>query len=105
MKKVMIGILILIPIIVLLVVVLVGAVISMDAYIEVESISIVDADGNAVKNLTVNASELDNGIFDILHFATPEVLPEKATNKQIQWTLDELVVLDEEYRQNYKYYI
>ena len=60
MKKVMIGILILIPIIVLLIVLAVGAIVSMEVYISVEEISLVDADGNPVRR----ARDLAHGVND-----------------------------------------
>lgn len=97
MKKVMIGILILIPIIVLLVIVAVGAIISMDAYISVESVSIEDADGNKVKNLTVSTSELEGGVFDITKQVYIKVYPERATDKSVSWSIEDLRCFDVDY--------
>ena len=105
MKKVMIGILILIPIIVLLIVLAVGAIISMEVYIAVESVAIVDADGRQVKNITVSTSDLEEGVFDVSKYAYLQVLPEKATNKTVTWTIEGLRCLDNEYEQAYEYYI
>ncbi|MBR4800878.1 MAG: Ig-like domain-containing protein [Clostridia bacterium] len=96
MKKVMIGILILIPIIVLLVILLVGAIISMDAYIAVESVSLEDADGNPVKTITLNTAELDDGaiVFDVNDYAYLKVLPAKATDKTVSWSIEGLRCFD-----------
>ena len=105
MKKVMIGILILIPIIVLLIVLAVGAIVSMEVYIAVNSVSIVDADGNQVKNITVSTSDLDKGVFDVSKYAYVQVLPARATNRTVTWTIEELKCLDNEYEQAYEYYI
>ncbi len=105
MKKVMIGILILIPIVVLLIVLAVGAIVSMEVYISVEEVALVDADGNAVKNITVNTADLDDGKFNISDYLFIKVLPAKATNRTVTWTIEELRCLDNEYEQAYEYYI
>ena len=105
MKKVMIGILILIPIIILLIVLAVGAIVSIDAYFAVESIEIIDDDGNQIKNVTISTSELNDGVFDIMDYINLRVLPEKATNKTVDWTIEELKCFDTEYEQAYEYYI
>lgn len=105
MKKVMIGILILIPIVVLLIVLAVGAIVSMEVYISVEEVALVDADGNQVKNITVNTSDLDGGVFDVSDYLFIKVLPEKATNKTVTWTIEDLRCLDHEYEQAYEYYV
>ena len=102
MKKVMIGILILIPIVILLIVLAVGAIVSIDAYFAVESVEIIDDDGNQIKNVTISTSELDNGVFDIMNYINLRVLPEKATNKTVEWTIEELKCLDTEYEQAYE---
>ena len=105
MKKVMIGILILIPIVVLLIVLAVDAIVSMEVYISVEEVQLVDADGNPMRNITVNTSELNDGKFSITDYLYIKVLPEKATNKTVTWTIEELRCLDDEYQQAYEYYI
>ena len=105
MKKVMIGILILIPIIVLLIVLAVGAIVSMEVYISVEDIALVDADGRQVKNITINTSDLKDGMFDVSDYLYIKVLPEKATNKTVTWTIEDLRCLDHEYDQAYEFYI
>ena len=105
MKKVMIGILILIPIVILLIVLAVGAIVSIDAYFAVESIEIIDDDGNQIKNVTISTLELNNGVFDIMDYINLNVLPEKATDKTVDWTIEELKIYDPEYKQAYEYYI
>lgn len=80
MKKVMIGILVLIPVMVLLVVGLVTTFVSVNAYIGVESVEL------DKHNLTISPTEvydLDgaNGLFEVT------VLPEMAQDKTYEWTI------------------
>ncbi len=81
MKKVTIGILIVIPVIIMLVVSLVSVVVSANTHIGVESV-------------TLDKSRIDDvpfglDIYDINDYLTATVLPEKAKNKTCTWDIDE----------------
>jgi len=107
MKKVMIGILILIPVVILLIVLAVGAIVSIDAYFAVEDITIEDVDGNPVREIVIDNAEFASGSidFDIHDHVIVTVYPEKATDKTVTWTLEELQCLDDDYEQSYYYYL
>lgn len=103
MKKVMIGILVLIPVMVLLVVGLVTTFVSVNAYIGVESVELdkhnltirldgKDDDGNYLPSYSpeYNAYRLDGdgGLFEVT------VLPEKAFDRSYEWTLSNVKLLE-----------
>ncbi len=103
MKKVMVGILILIPLVVLLVVGLVTTFVSVNAYIGVESVELdkhnltirldgKDDDGNYLPSYSpeYNAYKLDGdgGLFEVT------VLPEKAFDRSYEWTLSNVKLLE-----------
>jgi hypothetical protein len=100
MKKAMIGILILIPVIILLIVAAVSSIVSTTAYIAVESIDITaKAGGNSV------SLSLSNTIFDIYDYAAVSVKPDHATDKTVEWTIEEIVTKDTEYLTRYNNYV
>ena len=74
MKKIMVGILILIPLVVLLVVGLVTSFVSVNAYIGVESVEL-DKETLTIKLGETYALDGDGGLFKVT------VLPERAQNK------------------------
>ena len=55
--------------------------------------------------MTISTLELNNGVFDIMDYINLNVLPEKATDKTVDWTIEELKIYDPEYKQAYEYYI
>lgn len=96
MKKVMIGILVLIPVLLLAVVGVVSAVVSTRTYIGVEDIQL---DASSVK------IEFGETYYDLNDFLTVTVLPEKATNKSFEWFIEDLSPLDESYEEDWKEYL
>lgn len=102
MKKVMIGILFLIPIIILLLVAMVSGIVSTAAHIAVESVTCTTKSGE--ESLILNLSELDESIINLYDYLNVEVLPTQATDKTVQWTVTDLQYLDEDYENNYKAY-
>lgn len=92
MKKLMVGILIIIPIVIVAVVAAVTVFISVNAYI-------------AVEEVTLSSKSIEIGLttdeVDLNDYLTVTVLPEKAKNYEIEWDIEDLVCLDEDYSENY----
>ena len=80
MKKVMVGILILIPLVVLLVVGLVTTFVSVNAYIGVESVTL-DKHEATITLEEVYKLDGEGGLFEVT------VLPEMAQNKSYEWEI------------------
>ncbi len=78
MKKVTIGILIIIPVIIMLVVSLVSVVVSANMHIGVEEVII------STNSVTVSISR---EVYDINDYLTTTVLPEKASNTTREWSI------------------
>ncbi len=85
MKKVMIGILILIPIIVLVVVALVSVIVSVNAHIAVEDLQLLDKNGKEVYDLQIPFDEVSN--INIYNYLEAKISPEKATDKTVEWQI------------------
>ncbi len=86
MKKVMIGILILIPIIVLVVVALVSVIVSVNAHIAVEDLQLrYKGTDKTVYDLQIPLDEVANG--NIYNYVDAIVYPQKATNKTVEWQI------------------
>ena len=85
MKKVMIGILILIPIIVLVVVALVSVIVSMSAHIAVEDLQLLDKNGKEIYDLQIPLDEVSN--VNIYNYLDAKIYPEKATDKTVEWQI------------------
>ena len=83
MKKVMIGILILIPIIVLVVVALVSVIVSVNAHIAVEDLQLLDKNGRQIYDLQIPFDEVSN--INIYNYLDTKIYPEKATDKTVEW--------------------
>ncbi len=98
MKKIMIGILVIIPVIILAVVSAVSVVVSTRAHIGVEEISF---DKNKV------AIAFTGEIYDVNDYVKVTILPEKASDKTCTWTIDENSIrcFDTAYQEEYEYYI
>ncbi len=98
MKKIMIGILIIIPVIILAVVSAVSVVVSTRAHIGVEEVSF---DRNSVEIVFGDES------YDINDYLTVTVLPEKATDKTCVWEIveDGMQCFDADYKDAYDYYL
>lgn len=107
MKKVMIGILILIPIIIVFIVAMVSMIVSMQAWIAVEDLQLVykgtedEAESleyllEDVKDKTINF----NDVLDVI------ILPEKANRYVIEWSIvGTITYMDEEYKGEYDKYL
>ena len=81
MKKVMIGILILIPIIILLVVAMVSSIVSAQAHIAVENIELKYKDSdNTIYELPLNIENVANKVVNLNDYLDVVVFPQKANN-------------------------
>ena len=96
MKKILIGILIIIPIIIVAVVAGVSVVVSMTSYIGVESVS-----------LDKNVLELafGNVYYDLSDYLSVDVLPEKATNPTYSWRVENVNCWDKDYLDAWNNYV
>lgn len=102
MKKVMIGLLILIPIIILLIVALVANIVSLNAHIGVEDLQL------TYKGTSSTAYNISIPIGDnicLYDYLDARVYPDKATNKTIEWQIaGEVECTDVSYEQEYNKY-
>ena len=91
MKKVMLGVLVVIPIIIMLIVGLVASFVSTQAYIGVESVSM---DRDTVQIFWSDVEEDANGryIVNLNDYINVTVLPERATNKTVEWQISDVEV-------------
>ena len=91
MKKVMLGVLVVIPIIIMLIVGLVTSFVSTQAYIGVESVSM---DRDTVQIFWSDVKEDANGryIVNLNDYINVTVLPERATNKTVEWQISDVEV-------------
>ena len=87
MKKIMLGVLVIIPIIIMLIVGLVTSFVSTQAYIGVESVSI-DEDVVRIMFSEVPLDENGRKVVDLDDYMTVTVLPERAQNKTVEWQID-----------------
>ena len=107
MKKVMIGILILIPIIILLVVAMVSTIVSAQAHIAVENIELKYKDTqDTIYELPLSLENVANKVVNIKDYLDVAVYPEKANNYTIEWKISgDVTYTDEEYYKKYKDYL
>ncbi len=102
MKKVMIGLLILIPIIILLIVALVANIVSLNAHIGVEDLQLTY---KGTSSTAYNISILFGDNICLYDYLDARVYPDKATNKTIEWQIaGEVECTDENYEQEYNKY-
>ena len=96
----MIGILILIPIIILLVVALVSVIVSVNAHIAVEDLQLRYKDSErTVYDLQISLSDVANA--NIYDYVSVKILPEKATDKTVEWQIvGDVAYTDAEYEKN-----
>lgn len=104
MKKVMIGILILIPIIVLFIVAMVSSIVTQKAWIAVEGLEVYHKNTQIVAdNLSFNLTDAEKSFKD---YFDVKVMPEKATDKTAYWEIvGEVVYTDEDYENDYRAYL
>lgn len=107
MKKVMIGILILIPIIILLVVAMVSTIVSAQAHIAVENIELKYKNSqDTIYELPLSLESVANKVVNIKDYLDVAVFPEKANNYTIEWKISgDVTYTDEEYYKKYKNYL
>ncbi len=86
MKKIMLGVLVIIPIIIMLIVGLVTSFVSTQAYIGVESVSIAE-DSVTILFSEVPTDASGRKIIDFDDYMTVTVLPERAANKTLEWRI------------------
>ena len=91
MKKVMIGILVIIPVIIVLVVALVSVFVSMSAHIAVDDITL-------DKNYLELEYDSEKSAYKISDLLTATVTPDRASNKSFRWSIEDLVCIDDEYK-------
>ena len=107
MKKVMIGILILIPIIIVFIVAMVSAIVSTQAWISVEDLQL-RYKGTEVEAETIKYSldGVDSNVFNLYDMIDVVVYPEKANKYVIEWQIvGDVTYTDEEYEKNYNDYL
>ncbi|MEG1663556.1 MAG: hypothetical protein RR338_06170, partial [Clostridia bacterium] len=95
MKKVMIGLLVLIPIIIVVVVGMVTTFVSTRAHIAVEEIVF---DKSSIE------LELSDDIYDLNNFVKVSVLPERASDKSFVWKIEGLKCFDGAYEKTQAQY-
>ncbi len=106
MKKVLIGILILIPIFILLVVALVSNLIQLQAWIAVEDLSVTYKNSaNEVTILQLYLDVRDDTVFHMTDWVDVTVTPDKANHYTVDWEINNLVCLEDDYQQRYDDYI
>ena len=90
MKKITIGILMIIPVIIVLIVSLVSVFVSMSAYIAVDSIKLSES---------YIVIEYDSAVsqYKISDLVTATISPDRATNKEFSWTIESIKYKDYEY--------
>lgn len=104
MKKVMIGILILIPIIVLFIVAMVSSIVTREAWIAVEGIEVYYKNTASVAdNLSLNLTNVEKSFAD---YFTVKVMPENANRYTLYWEIvGDIVYTDEDYENNRNAYL
>ena len=100
MKKVMIGMLILIPILILVIVALVSSIISIQAWISVEDI-ILKHKGteNVAEDISFNFANVANKTINLYDYIDVKVLPDKANKYTVEWHITgDVICTDDEYQ-------
>ncbi len=96
MKKLLLGILFIIPLVIVSVVILVTVVVSTFHYIGVESVTL---------DKTVVELAFGKEYYDISDYLSVEVMPKRATNSDCTWSIESLTCWDDDYLsawENYK---
>ena len=88
----MIGILVIIPVIIVLVVALVSVFVSARTHIAVDDITL-------DKNYVEMEFDTNNSVYKLSDLFTVNVMPDRATNKSYTWTIEDLVCIDEDYKE------
>lgn len=105
MKKVMVGILILIPVIILLIVIAVSNFLQMAAWIAVDDIAILDKSGAEAESVTVIFPS-DKPVYNMYDYLDIKVMPDYANRYSIEWRISGNVeCMDKEYEKKYNDYL
>lgn len=96
MKKLTIGLLIILPIIIVMVVSLVSVIISGKAYIGVEEVKL---------DKRIVEIAFDDCVYDLDDLLKVEILPEKATHREYTWTIENGRYNDQETQNEYEKYV
>ncbi len=103
MKKVMIGILILIPIIVLFIVAMVSSIISVRAWVPVEDLEVYYKGTQTVAdNKSINLTSAEKSFAD---YFDVKVMPENANRYTLNWEIGTVRYTDEDAKKNYDEYL
>ncbi len=107
MKKVMVGILILIPIIILLVVAMVSSIVSAQAHIAVENIELKYKNSDrTIYELTLDLKNVAGKEVNLNDYLDVVVSPQKANNYTIEWKISgDIIYTNTEYEEEYNQYI
>lgn len=105
MKKVVIGILILIPIMVLMIILAVSNFLQVQAWIAVDDISVLDKNGDEAESVTL-VFPSDRTVYDMYEFLDIKVTPDYANRYTIEWRISgDVECMDKEYDKKYKEYV
>ncbi len=106
MKKVMIGILILIPVLIVLIVAMVSSIVSLQAWIAVDSVELTYKGGKVeAETLSYSFDEVANKTLNIYDYVDVKVYPEKAKNYTVEWRITGTIsYTDSKYQQDYENY-
>ncbi len=106
MKKLMIGILILIPIIILLIVAMVSSIISINAWVSVEDITLnYKGQDSVAHDLSFSLENVSGKVLNLYDYIDVKVMPEKANNYTVEWQIvGDVTYTDEDYQNRYEAY-
>ena len=107
MKKVMISILILIPVLIMLIVAMVSNIVSLQAWIAVDSIDLMYKNEEVkAESLSYSFDDIANKTLSVFDYVDVKVYPEKAKNYVIEWQLSgDVTCTDEQYQASYEKYL
>lgn len=105
MKKVMVGILILIPVIILVIIIAVSNFLQMTAWIAVDDFDVLDKAGEEAESLTV-VFPGESTAYKMYDYLDIKVKPDYANRYSVEWRISgEVECMDSEYEKKYNKYI
>ena len=106
MKKAMIGILILIPVLIMVVVAMVSSIVSLQAWIAVDSIELTYKGSDVeAENIKYSLDEVANKTLNIYDYVDVKVYPEKAKNYSVEWRISgDVSYTDDKHQAEYEKY-
>ena len=107
MKKVMISILILIPVLIMFIVAMVSNIVSLQAWIAVDSIELLYKNESVeAESLSYSFDDIANKTLSVFDYVDVRVYPEKAKNYVIEWQISgDVTCTDEQYQTSYEKYL